>query len=145
MMYLFHERQPYGRLVPIFSKSGHEGTAPLEVSRRRIESIDVLRGLVMVIMALDHVRDYFHKDAFIYSPTDLSRTTSWLFFTRWITHFCAPIFVFLAGISAYQYGTRKGQTELVFFLWTRGLWLVFVELVILSLIRSFNISFPFFT
>ena len=144
-MYLLKERKPYARLVSIFTKTEKSPVAVAAKKTSRIESIDVLRGLVMVIMALDHVRDYFHKDAFLYSPTDLSRTSLWLFGTRWLTHFCAPIFVFLAGISAYQYGIRRGRTELVFFLWTRGLWLVFIEIVILSLFRSFNLSFPFFS
>jgi uncharacterized membrane protein len=111
---------------------------------KRVESIDLLRGIVMIIMAIDHVRDYFHKEAFIYSPTDLEQTNVPLFFTRWITHFCAPVFILLAGISAYLYGNKKGIKELSFFLWTRGLWLIFVELFILSLFRTFNPTFHYF-
>ena len=72
----------------------------------------------MVVMALDHVRHAFHTDAFLYEPTDLSRTNTILFFTRWITHFCAPIFVFLAGISAYLYGINKTKRELAHYLFT---------------------------
>ena len=109
---------------------------------RRIESIDLLRGIVMIIMALDHVRDYFHYDAFLFNPTDLEQTSVALFFTRWVTHFCAPVFVFLAGISAYLYGNKKSKKELAFFLLTRGLWLVFVELFIISLELTFNPSYP---
>jgi uncharacterized membrane protein len=98
----------------------------------------------MIIMALDHLRDYFHDEAWFFSPTDLTRTNAPLFFTRWITHFCAPVFVFLAGISACLYGAKRGRQALVFFLWTRGLWLVFVDLFIVGLFRTFNLSFPFF-
>jgi uncharacterized membrane protein len=110
---------------------------------KRIESIDLLRGLVMIIMALDHIRGYFHNSAFLYSPEDLTQTNVILFFTRWITHFCAPVFVFLAGTSAYLYGAKRTRKELSFFLFTRGLWLVFAELSIVTLFWTFNPSFHF--
>lgn len=108
------------------------------IKNKRVASIDVLRGLVMVIMAIDHVRDYFHRDAFIFEPEDLTRTSVVLFFTRFITHYCAPVFVFLAGTSAFLYGSKKSRKELSYFLFTRGIWLVLVELFIISLFRSFN-------
>jgi len=117
--------------------------APAKKSSTRIESIDLLRGTIMIIMALDHVRDYFHRDAFLYDPTDLSHTSPMLFFTRWITHFCAPVFVFLAGISAHLYGTRKGRKALSFFLLTRGIWLIFAEIFIIALGWSFNPLYPY--
>lgn len=111
---------------------------------QRIESLDFLRGIVMIIMALDHVRDYFHHDAFLYSPTDLTKTNVFLFFTRFVTHYCAPIFVFLAGISAYLYGTTRSRRELALYLLTRGIWMVFVELFIISLALTFNPSYRMF-
>ena len=89
---------------------------PITGVRKRIESIDILRGLVMLVMALDHVRDYFHAPAFVYSPTDLAHTDPMQFSTRWVTHFCAPVFVFLAGTSACLYGFKKTKKELSFFL-----------------------------
>lgn len=109
---------------------------------KRIESIDLLRGIVMIIMALDHVRHFFHHDAFMYDPTDLDKTSVFLFFTRWITHFCAPVFVFLAGVSTYLYGIGKSRRELSYFLFSRGLWLVLVELFIISLEQTFNPTYP---
>ena len=117
---------------------------PKESKRNRIESIDLLRGIVMIIMALDHVRDYFHYDAFLYSPTDLNNTSVFLFFTRFITHYCAPVFVFLAGISAYIYGSKRTRRELSFYLLKRGFWLVFAELFIITLGWTFNPSYPVF-
>ena len=114
------------------------------LKKKRVESIDLLRGIIMIIMALDHVRDYFHRDAFLYDPADLSQSSVWLFFTRFITHYCAPVFVFLAGTSAYLNGARKKRGELEFYLFTRGLWLVFVELFIISLIHTFNPQYPIF-
>jgi uncharacterized membrane protein len=111
---------------------------PLAGNKKRIESIDILRGIVMVIMALDHVRDYFHAPANIDDPLNLATTTPILFFTRWITHFCAPIFVFLTGTSIYLQSLRKTKKELSAFLFKRGLWLIFVEFVIITMAWTFN-------
>jgi uncharacterized membrane protein len=112
------------------------------VISKRIHSIDLLRGAVMLIMALDHVRDYFHNAAFLYDPTDFSQTSTTLFFTRWITHFCAPVFTFLAGASAYLNGAKKSKKELSMFLFTRGLWLVVAEVLIITLGWTFNPVYP---
>jgi uncharacterized membrane protein len=109
----------------------------------RIKSIDLLRGLIMIIMALDHTRDYFSADAFMFDPTDLNKTTLLLYFTRWITHLCAPIFVLLAGTSAFISGQRKTKKELASFLVKRGLWLIFLELTIVNFAWFFNIHFTF--
>lgn len=98
----------------------------------------------MVIMALDHVRDYFHYSAFFFDPTDPLQSNLPLFFTRWITHFCAPAFSFLAGLSAYMVGKRKTKNELSVFLLKRGLWLVFVELIIVGFGWTFDIYFKNF-
>lgn len=97
----------------------------------------------MVIMALDHVRDYFHIGANTDNPLNLATTTPLLFFTRWVTHFCAPIFVFLSGTSIYLQSRRKTFPELRLFLIKRGLWLVLVELVIVSFAWSFNPHYDF--
>ena len=95
----------------------------------------------MVIMALDHTREYFHLGAFVNDPSDLAITTPIIFFTRFITHFCAPVFVFLAGTSAFLYGSKKTKPELFKFLITRGLWLILVEIVIMSFIWFFDINY----
>jgi len=110
---------------------------------KRIESIDLLRGFIMIIMVLDHVRSYFHRDAFLYSPTDLSQTNTSLFFTRWITHFCAPTFILLSGVSAFLSSRNKTPGEAGAFLIKRGLWLVVVEIVIVSLGITFNPGYNF--
>ena len=110
--------------------------------QHRIKSIDLLRGLVMIIMALDHVRDYFHADAFVYRPNDLSQASAALFMTRWITNFCAPVFLFLSGTSAFLVGLRKGKKALSIFLLTRGLWLIFLELIVSNFLLSFNFELP---
>jgi uncharacterized membrane protein len=109
----------------------------------RIKSIDLLRGFVMIIMALDHTRDYFNADAFLFNPLDLDKTNVLLFFTRWITHFCAPIFVLLAGTSAFISGQRKTKKDLSAFLIKRGLWLIFLELTVVNFSWFFNIRFSF--
>src|SRR5580765_8130303 len=98
----------------------------------RIRSIDLLRGLIMLIMALDHTRDYFHADSFVYDPLDLQKTTVILYFTRWITHLCAPIFVMLAGTSAFISGQRKTKKELSVFLLKRGIWLIILEQTVVN-------------
>lgn len=111
---------------------------------RRIESVDLLRGMIMIIMALDHSRDFFHTGALTGDPLDPATTTPALYFTRWITHFCAPTFVFLSGLSAWLQGARKTKKQLSRFLITRGLWLILVDLTIMSLGLTADIHFSLF-
>ena len=113
----------------------------MKATSSRIESIDILRGVVMIIMALDHVRAYLNYGSFFIDPTNLETTTPLLFFTRFITHYCAPVFVLLAGTSAFLYGTRKTKSELFKFLFSRGIWLIFLEIVVNNLIWTFDLSF----
>lgn len=112
----------------------------LKASAARLDSIDLLRGLVMVLMALDHVRGHFTQAHF--DPTDLSQTDAPLFFTRWITHICAPVFFFLAGVSAFM-STTRGRTrpELAYYLLTRGLWLMLLEVTLVRFAWTFSFSY----
>lgn len=110
---------------------------------KRIVSIDILRGLVMIIMALDHTRDFFHIDAMTSDPLNPDTTSGILFFTRWITHFCAPTFVFLSGLSAYLSAQNKTASQASSFLFKRGLWLIFVEIAIVTLGLTFNPMYNF--
>jgi uncharacterized membrane protein len=101
---------------------------PVVTTRVRIEAIDVVRGVIMILMALDHVRDFFGNSGL--NPTDPATTTVPLFFTRWITHFCAPVFFLLTGTGAYLSLRKQTKPELSRFLFTRGLWLIFLELTV---------------
>lgn len=116
----------------------------ITATKVRITSIDFLRGSIMIIMALDHVRDYLFFGSFYFDPLDLTKTSGALFFTRWITHFCAPIFLLLAGTSAYLIGQKKTKKELSVFLVKRGLWLILLEMVVTNFGWNFNITFPMF-
>ena len=93
----------------------------------------------MILMALDHIREFIHADATRFQPDDLTRTTALLFFTRWVTHFCAPIFFFTAGIGAYLRLRSTDKPEMSAFLWKRGVWLIFLELTVLRLIMNFSL------
>lgn len=109
--------------------------------QNRIRSVDFLRGLVMIIMALDHTRDFFHVQSLTNDPLNLATSTPVLFLTRWITHFCAPVFVFLSGTSVYLQAARKSKKELSSFLIKRGVWLILVEILVINLIFSFDIFY----
>ncbi len=113
----------------------------MELAPRRIEAIDAVRGGVMVLMALDHVRDFIHRGAMSFSPTDLTQTTPILFFTRWVTHFCAPTFMFTAGLGAFLWWQRgKTRQELSAYLVSRGLWLIVLEVTVMRLAYYFDFS-----
>ena len=114
------------------------------VAQHRIYSIDVLRGLVMVIMALDHTRDFFHAEAFTRDPLDPATTNILMYFTRFITHYCAPVFILLAGTSIYLQSLRKSKSELSAFLFKRGLWLILVEVILITFAWTFDFSYSIF-
>jgi uncharacterized membrane protein len=109
---------------------------------KRVASIDILRGLVMIIMALDHTRDFFHQPALVSNPLNADSTTLPIYFTRWITHFCAPTFLFLSGVSAYLSSLKKNKKEAGIFLMKRGLFLVLLEVTVVSfgIILDYNFS-----
>jgi uncharacterized membrane protein len=114
-------------------------TNPSQAVRTRIEAVDVVRGLIMAIMALDHTRDYFGMPGA--NPTNLASTSPALFFTRWITHFCAPTFFLLTGTGAYLSLGKQTPRQLSRFLFTRGLWLIFLEVVVLRFFMVFNVDY----
>lgn len=115
-------------------------TAQMPTRATRDTSIDLLRGAVMLLMALDHARHFFHDGA---DPTDLATTTYPLFFTRWVTHFCAPVFVLLAGVSAWLSGRAMSARQATWLLLTRGLWLVALELSLVRFGWLFNVNYRF--
>lgn len=136
-MDLFLEAPPRER--PAIS-SPRPGLKLPKLARPRLDAIDWLRGLVMVIMVLDHTRDYLGASSV--NPREVNDAA--LFLTRWITHFCAPVFVFLAGVSAFLYASRgRSKGEISRFLLTRGLWLVFVELVVMRFAWTFSVQVDF--
>ncbi|MFL5610783.1 MAG: DUF1624 domain-containing protein [Gemmatimonadaceae bacterium] len=110
------------------------------VVRTRIESVDLLRGAIMILMALDHTRDFFTLPGL--NPTNIATTTPALFFTRWVTHFCAPVFFLLTGTGAYLSLQRRSRADLSRFLLTRGIWLIFLDVVIARcLAYQFNFDY----
>ncbi len=145
MAMLFHEERT--TLVttpqhPLAQPAEGPSRVPLASKPGRLESVDLLRGLVMVIMALDHARHYFTIVRF--SPVNLDETTVAHFFTRWLTHVCAPAFVFLAGTGAFLFRTRgKTKGELAWFLFSRGIWLVFLELTVMRMGWQFSFDYSY--
>jgi len=104
--------------------------------KERIHSIDIVRGLIMIIMTLDHSRDFFNIPG--PSPLNMQTTTVILFFTRWVTHFCAPTFVFLSGVSVFLAGQKRSKKELSLFLLKRGAWLILSDMLIISFLFTFD-------
>ena len=109
-----------------------------KLGNQRVQSLDVLKGIILLLMALDHTRDYFHESAFIFFPLDPEQTNWPTYLTRWITHFCAPTFSLLAGISAFFVSKKKSNGELSVFLFKRGLWLIIIEQTLLQFAWNFN-------
>src|ERR1700761_3792099 len=107
-----------------------------QMMNQRIHSIDIVRGLIMIIMTLDHTRDFLHIPG--PSPTNMHTTTVILFFTRWITHFCAPTFVFLSGVSAFLAGQKRTTGQLRRFLLSRGAWLIVSDMMFISILFTFD-------
>ena len=109
--------------------------------RERFEALDVLRGLTMVIMALDHARDFFALNFVYWAPTDIDLSNLEVFLTRWITHFAAPVFIFLAGIGLYFASARRSKFELASLAFSRGIWLIFLELTLVGFFWTFSSDF----
>jgi uncharacterized membrane protein len=110
-----------------------------------VTAVDALRGLVIVLMALDHTRDFFHVGAMTFQPNDLTQTTPLVFFTRWVTHLCAPTFAWLAGVGAGLRLSRPGETpgSLSRYLLSRGAWLVLLDLTVMRLAMNFSFSMAY--
>jgi uncharacterized membrane protein len=121
---------------------GRSSPLPDPLPGNRLSSLDALRGTVMIIMAIDHIRDFFDRYSMSNSPTDLSQTSAIMFLTRWITHFCMPVFMFCAGAGAALWWTRGNRTrsQLSWFLVTRAIWFLFLEVVVMNFAYSFNFS-----
>lgn len=120
------------------------GGTHVQRTRARLGSVDLLRGLVMIVMVLDHTRDYVHVAGLTGDPTNLATTTPILFLTRWVTHYCAPIFVFLAGVGAsLQHSRGMSTRDLSRFLVTRGLWLIVLEATVIRVTTWFNVDYGF--
>jgi len=123
------------------AKDGVSSATNSPLSYSRIASIDMLRGVAMIIMALDHTREFFSSATF--SPEDLHHTSGPMFITRLVTHFCAPIFFLLAGTGAYlSFSSSRSKSKMSLFLFTRGLWLVLLELTVLRFGWNFTFSSP---
>jgi uncharacterized membrane protein len=116
-------------------------TTPALLADNRIQSIDILRGILIILMALDHVRDYFLTDAFAFSPTDHEKTYAALFATRFITHICAPGFVWLSGVSAYMYFKKNGLKNSAFYLLSRGFILILIEFTLIKFAWHFDFDY----
>src|SRR4051794_23462921 len=128
-------------LLPTHAPAPVAGPAP--PARPRLDAVDWLRGFVMVVMALDHVRDFFGDVSF--DAIDPHQTTVRHFFTRWVTHFCAPTFIFLTGVGIYLTGVRgRTRPQLAWFLLTRGVWLLVLELTYIRFFwTQFDLSYRF--
>ncbi len=113
----------------------------MQTKKERFVALDLLRGLTIIIMALDHSRDFFALSWVYYAPTDLALTNLEVFFTRWITHFAAPTFMFLAGIGLFFASGRRTKNELAYLAISRGFWLIFLELTLVGFFWSFNGEF----
>jgi uncharacterized membrane protein len=118
-----------------------EIAAPAAVGR--VQSVDALRGAIMMLMAIDHIRDFMARSAMLFLPTDLTRTNPAIFFTRWITHFCAPVFMLTAGTGASLWITRgrRSKGELSRFLITRGLWIILLEMTVLRVVLFSQVTY----
>ncbi|HEU4588375.1 MAG TPA: heparan-alpha-glucosaminide N-acetyltransferase domain-containing protein [Gemmatimonadales bacterium] len=131
--------------APVISAADRALLRPVAPRAPRIDTVDLLRGLVIVLMLLDHTRDFVHRDAALFDPTNLARTTVPLFSTRWVTHFCAPVFSLLAGVGAALQRLRgKSKAELSRFLLTRGLWLLVLEFTVIRFGMAFDLNYRAF-